>query len=130
MFRTLIHINECIWKLFTHFRTGDSEYNATIDATGNKIIEECLLGAPLPIEPNIYVKGPDSPQSECSQILAGKKIALPSNVLWFLFVENKRTYVYKMFEWNLKNKKKTILNVYTLARELLKKKNLCKVMKV
>ncbi|XP_076620353.1 uncharacterized protein LOC143341352 [Colletes latitarsis] len=61
-------------------RTGDSEYNATIDATGNKIIEECLLGAPLPIEPNIYVKGPDSPLSECSKVLAEKKIALPSNI--------------------------------------------------
>ncbi|XP_054005263.1 uncharacterized protein LOC128890633 [Hylaeus anthracinus] len=61
-------------------RTGDTEYNATIDATGSKIIDECLLGAPLPVEPNMYVTEPDSSLSECSKVLTEKKIALPSNV--------------------------------------------------
>ncbi|XP_015428992.1 PREDICTED: uncharacterized protein LOC107185749 [Dufourea novaeangliae] len=61
-------------------RTGDSEYDATIAASGNKIIKEKLLGEPLPVEPKIYIKGPDSPRSECSQVSAEKKLVLPSNI--------------------------------------------------
>ncbi|XP_017754693.1 PREDICTED: uncharacterized protein LOC108546909 [Eufriesea mexicana] len=61
-------------------RTGDSEYDATIDATGNRVIKECLLGPPLPVEPQIYTKESDSSPSECSEILAGKKFVLPSNI--------------------------------------------------
>ncbi|XP_078049833.1 uncharacterized protein LOC144476593 [Augochlora pura] len=62
-------------------RTGDTEYDVTITATGTKIIKNKQFGEPLPIEPKIYVKGPDSPPSECSQILAEKKLAIPSNVI-------------------------------------------------
>lgn len=51
-----------------------------IGATGKRIIEERFFGATLPVEPRIYTKGPDTPPSECSLILAEKKIALPSNV--------------------------------------------------
>ncbi|XP_068972170.1 uncharacterized protein [Bombus flavifrons] len=62
-------------------RTGDSEYDAKIGATGNRVVKECLFGPPLPIEPQIYTKGPDSPPSECSEILADKKFVLPSNII-------------------------------------------------
>ncbi|KOC58916.1 hypothetical protein WH47_01377 [Habropoda laboriosa] len=61
-------------------RTGDSEYDATIDAVGNRVIKRRLFGPPLPIEPKIYSKGPDSPPSECSKILAEKKLVLPSSI--------------------------------------------------
>ncbi|XP_076277167.1 uncharacterized protein LOC143207496 [Lasioglossum baleicum] len=61
--------------------TGLTEYDATITDTGIKIMKEQLLGEPLPIEPRIYAKGPDSPLSECSRILAEKKLVLPSNII-------------------------------------------------
>ncbi|XP_029031850.1 uncharacterized protein LOC114870855 [Osmia bicornis bicornis] len=62
-------------------RTGDTEYDATIETIGNRIIKECPFGPPLPVEPQIYSKGPNSTPSECSLVLAKKKLALPSNVL-------------------------------------------------
>ncbi|KAK9305224.1 hypothetical protein QLX08_003663 [Tetragonisca angustula] len=62
-------------------RTGDSEYDAMIGATGNRVIKECLFGPPLSVEPQIYTKSSDSPPSECSEILAEKKFVLPSNII-------------------------------------------------
>ncbi|CAK9818970.1 hypothetical protein ANTPLA_LOCUS10018 [Anthophora plagiata] len=61
-------------------RTGDSEYDATIGTTGNQVIKRRLFGPTLPVEPKIYTKGPDSPPSECSKILAEKSLILPSKV--------------------------------------------------
>ncbi|XP_076224460.1 uncharacterized protein LOC143174607 [Nomia melanderi] len=46
-------------------RTGESEYEATIAATGNKIIEEKPIGEPLPIDPKIYMKGSNISVPEC-----------------------------------------------------------------
>ncbi|CAD1476096.1 unnamed protein product, partial [Heterotrigona itama] len=54
-------------------RTGDSEYDAMIGATGNRVVKECLFGPPLSVEPQIYTKSSDSPPSECSEILAEKR---------------------------------------------------------
>lgn len=68
------------YNLFV-FRTGDSEYDAVIGATGNRVIKECLFGPPLSVEPQIYTKSSDSPPSECSEILAEKKFVLPSNII-------------------------------------------------
>nr|XP_012135091.1 PREDICTED: uncharacterized protein LOC105661816 [Megachile rotundata]XP_012135092.1 PREDICTED: uncharacterized protein LOC105661816 [Megachile rotundata] len=62
-------------------RTGDTEYDATIDDTGSHILKTRPYGPPLATEPQIYSKGPNSTPSECSLILKEKKIALPSNVL-------------------------------------------------
>ncbi|CAL7936432.1 unnamed protein product [Xylocopa violacea] len=67
-------------RAILRIRTGDSEYDVTIEATGNRVIKERLHGPPLPIEPQIYTKGPDSPLSECSEILADKKFVLPNNI--------------------------------------------------
>ncbi|XP_076640653.1 uncharacterized protein LOC143352210 [Halictus rubicundus] len=68
-------------NVLSFLRTGFTEYDATITNTGTKIMKEQLLGEPLPVEPKIYAKGPDSALSECSRILAEKKLVLPSNVI-------------------------------------------------
>ncbi|XP_076760918.1 uncharacterized protein LOC143429272 [Xylocopa sonorina] len=60
-------------RVILRIRTGDSEYDITIDATGSRVIKGRLHGPPLPTDPQIYTKGPDSPLSECSKILADKK---------------------------------------------------------
>lgn len=62
-------------------RTGESEYEATIAATGDKIIEEKLIGEPLPIDPKIYRKGSYISASECTEILAENTPPLRFNIL-------------------------------------------------